>query len=273
MAAVLPLRTQARRCSQELADVPFQAFRLPTDGRKWQAMCMTRRAVLQRLAIAANQNGKSICLSAPRIAAGIGISRPTVFRVLQDLRALGFLADDGEWHPKYHTRMRSLDLSQVLETANLTTWNRLRFAPQPSHIHFEPSQIAPDPTVDLTEDPTENRKQGCTGVQPRSVSTSSGKSKSKPVRSSRCPIPTENWDALLRHIQGPDFAEVEWRRIRRDRAALRSLWALVPDVEAIRDALDAALAHGATCAETLFSIATELLDRVSCGTRSQRGTA
>jgi hypothetical protein len=73
---------------------------------------------------------------------------------------------------------------------------------------------------------------------------------------------------------------VEWRPVQRDRAALRSLWALMPGmndarrVEAICDALDRAVLNGATCAETLFSIATELLEQDYCGVRSQKaGTA
>jgi hypothetical protein len=168
----------AIRCAKDLASVPFQVFRLPSDGeRKWQAVCMRRRAVLQQLALAANQNGKSICLGADRIAADTGFGRATVFRILQDLRALGFLTDDGKTHPKYHTRVRAIDVPRVKAAKpsqikpakppsqiKAPCTKRAGRDEQPSQINFrpsqineEPSQMYPDPTEDLTEEHTAER--------------------------------------------------------------------------------------------------------------------
>lgn len=268
MTARQMVAKRAVKCAKDLADVPPSAFRLPKDGKKWKSVCRVRREVLQRMALAANGNGCSVKVAVwPTIGKAVGISRASAFAIVGDLKTLEFVKDN-ELDPTYKTRCRQIDVAKVLASCAL-----VQNSSAPVQNSGHPSRIAPDPTV-FTEDLTENRKQGCAGAQALPISTSSGKSKSKPVRSSRGPIPPDSWDALLRHIQGPDFAEVEWRPIRRDRAALRSLWALVPEVEAICDALDAAVSHGATCAETLFSIATQLLERDYCGMRSQKaGTA
>ncbi len=104
------------------------------------------------------------------------------------------------------------------------------------------------------------------------VSTA-GKSKANAARSSRAPIPPECWQSILRHIC-ENFQELECRAIKRDRAALRSLWALMPGiddddrVQAICDALDQA-ASGDDTAEGLFSIATQILERDYNGTRTR----
>jgi hypothetical protein len=259
---------KAMKCARDLADVPPEAFRLPDDGTKWKAVCINRSRVLHRMSLAVNGDGSSMRLSVPTLAKGLSLSRSTVFVILKDLKQLGFLLDTERFDPICKTRVRQIDVRKVLSISP-----PVQNSFSPVQNGSAPVQNSDGPNRETTENLTENRKQGCTGVQAL-IPNSSGKSKSKPTRSSREPIPEESWDAILRHIQGPDFAEVEWRPIRRDRAALRSLWALAPEVEAICDALDAAVSHGATCAETLFSIATQLLERDYFGTRSQKaGTA
>jgi hypothetical protein len=277
---------RSMKCTRDIRLFPPSDYRLPDDGRQWLHVCERRKTLFLLLSSYANGDGSHINVAIGTLAEAQGWSYRTVCRLLDDFRALGIL-NDGDLDPRYkNTRVRSIDMEALRRLHESAQIDPAGVPSSPSGVTSSISGVTSSQnyppkmahnrlqTEDLTENPTEDRKQGCTGVQALSVSTSSGKSKSKPVRSSRGPIPTESWDAILRHIQGPDFAEVEWRPIRRDRAALRSLWALAPEVEAICDALDVAVSHGATCAETLFSIATQLLERDYCGTRSQRaGTA
>jgi hypothetical protein len=252
----------AIRCAQDLADVPYQALRLPNDGRKWQALCWTRRAVLQRLAIAANQNGASISLSVERIANAIGISRATAFRRLDDLRALGFM-QDGELNPRYHcTRVRRIDVTRVLETAKTckasvadSQLTRLKLA-----VH--PSQTPPDPTEVHTEvtDRRENRgtSQNNTAQDDSHVSEQNTvESSAEPGGSEAIPaVEYRIFVALLR-----DAGLYGHRDPRRDDGALRKLWNMIGGSsderhqkmrEALLNGIDQAEARGDGIETALF---------------------
>jgi hypothetical protein len=169
----------------------------------------------------------------------------------------------------------------------------------PSRIEGAPSQFesAPSPFAHELEEveldgpnKNENRKHGVTDVTMRLTSSSkeressgspsravemssAGKSKADPARSSRLPIPPECWERILQHVREELPDGIEWRKVQRDRAALRSLWALTPNldeddsVQAICDALDRA-AEFDTTAEGLFSIATRILEQECGGTRT-----
>jgi hypothetical protein len=256
----------AIRCAQDLADVPFQALRLPDDGRKWQALCWMRRAVLQRLSLAANQNGASISLSVDRIANAVGISRATTFRRLDDLRALGFM-QDGELNPRYHwTRIRRIDVARVLETVKLSKLpvsdSQAPVSDSPAtrlRLADDPSQIAPDPTEvqteELTEEPYRNKnidshsaKNASCGEfafpfdeedvpEPpsymRELSEDQPQDQTLPDRD---PIPQEDFEEYRGML---DSAGVYgWREPEQDNGCLRKLWELCGgDREQMRDAL------------------------------------
>jgi hypothetical protein len=231
----------ALKCAQDCADLPIQSFRLDGDGRKWTVVCLKRRAVLQRLALAANTNGKSIALSVERIGESIGISRATTFRILDDLRTLGLLNDEGKWHPTYHTRVRALDVREVLNRTKLTKLEKQpsQIDRQPSQIHFEPSQIdwepsqiAPDPTEENTEEHTEvpYRKEHMDSsqkiaAQNACVFSDEEERKSSDDSSALEAIPEAVFDALRQFIEAAGFDG--FRDPRRDNGALRKLWNLV----------------------------------------------
>ena len=251
----------ALRCAQDCADLPIQAFRLPDDGAtKWQSVCLKRRAVLQRLSLAANQNGRSICLSVERVSQSIGLSRATVFRILGDLRTLGLLNDEGKWHPKYHTRMRTIDVAQVLNCTKRAK-QPSQITSEPSQINWEPSQINPDPTEVQTEVPyrSEESKQGCSTKSVEHDLSDDEKVKSSDASSSSVVIPNEYFIPLVAVI-------ADWigdRDPARDYGAVRSLWAAAagsPDEryrrvhECLEAGRDYAAASG-TGIETLFAIA------------------
>jgi hypothetical protein len=127
-----------------------------------------------------------------------------------------------------------------------------------------------DVTVLLT---SSSKKKESNGNPSGAVEISSaGKSKANPARSSRLPIPPECWKRILQQVR-EELSEIEWRNLKRDRAALRSLWALTPNmdeddrVQIICDALDQAASHDDT-AEGVFSIATGILERDCGGTRT-----
>jgi predicted transcriptional regulator len=155
----------------------------------------------------------------------------------------------------------------------------------PSRIEHELEEVELD-----VPNQTENRKHGVadatvisnslsskrkgTGTPSRAVEISTvGKSKANPDSSSRLPIPPHCWERILQHVR-EELSEIKWRSVKRDRAALRSLWAMTPNmdeddsVQAICDALDRASLHDET-AEGIFSIATGILERDYGGTRSR----
>lgn len=157
-------------------------------------------------------------------------------------------------------------------------------APSPSNSAYELEEVELDGFNE-----NENGKHGVTSVTVPLTSSSSErgsnsspsrvveipsarKSKANPVRSSRQSIPPECWERILQHVR-KELTDIEWRNVKRDRAALRSLWALIPDrddddrVYLICDALDQAALRDDT-AQGLFSMATGILERDCGGTRT-----
>jgi hypothetical protein len=273
----------AIRCARDLSSVPFQVFHLPSDGeRKWQAVCMRRRAVFQQLALAANQNGKSICLGAERIAADTGLGRATIFRILQDLRTLGFLTDEGKTHPAYHTRVRSLEVACALAAAKNAPSQINEGADsrkQPSQIKKQPSQINegqsqinvqpshqhPDPTEVHTEELTEEQKRSenmdCAFAQnaqarefalpfdeeeipdpPSWMREAFEDQPQEQTMPARVPIPREPFEEYRAMLE--DAGVYGWREFERDNGCLRKLWELCHyDREQMRDALEYGIAE------------------------------
>lgn len=70
-------------------------LRRPDDAKgKVQYLCQQRRAVLIELKGAANSDGTEVKLAVQTIANALGMHRATVFRRLDDLKALGLLVDE-----------------------------------------------------------------------------------------------------------------------------------------------------------------------------------
>jgi len=81
------------KCLMDVTDLPPSAFAHPRDGRQRKHLCDLRKGVTGVLARYANSDGSSTYPAAATIAKSVGRDRATVFRLLQDLRDLGFLTD------------------------------------------------------------------------------------------------------------------------------------------------------------------------------------
>jgi hypothetical protein len=57
---VKPTNRSITKCTIEVRSLPLEAFRLPTDGRKWKQAARTRKSVLGHLASYANPDGTFI---------------------------------------------------------------------------------------------------------------------------------------------------------------------------------------------------------------------
>lgn len=101
----------------DLADVPPEAYRLPTDGRQWFHLCVQRQRIVDFLATKANPDGSNITVGASRIAKKLGrkVHRTTVQRLLADLVELGIL-ENGNLTGNFGqmTRKRKLDIPAIL---------------------------------------------------------------------------------------------------------------------------------------------------------------
>lgn len=97
------------KCLIDSVDLPPSAFALPGDGRKRDHQCCQRKLLALSLARYANPDGTSCYPSIETLVKATGRSRRTIARLLDDLRALGVIVD-GDLHPYYKTRVRSLNL-------------------------------------------------------------------------------------------------------------------------------------------------------------------
>ncbi len=105
-------KKDSTKCVRDVRSVPPAAYRLASDGKKWRWMCEERRKLLMQMASYSNGDGTGIWPSVQRLADETGMNRRTAFRLLNDLRTLGFL-EDGELHGAYKTRIRSINVGKV----------------------------------------------------------------------------------------------------------------------------------------------------------------
>lgn len=97
---------------RDVSDLPPSRFALPDDGRKARCLQRERKEVAVQIAKHADADGTNSFPSVTKIAEATGDSRRTVFRLLEDLRDLGFLHDEGI-HSTRKTRIRTLDLGKM----------------------------------------------------------------------------------------------------------------------------------------------------------------
>lgn len=153
----------ATRCWLDLVDIPPQAFALPGDGRKSHSLQGERKSIALKLAKHAHSDGSNSYPSVKTIMAATGRSRATVFRLLKDLRTLGFLRD-GTIHEFHKTRIRSLDITKLRPVSDSpvdpsqvhrspvsdSQGHPSQIPDDPSQIGGHPSQIAPDSQRPIT---------------------------------------------------------------------------------------------------------------------------
>jgi hypothetical protein len=81
------------RCLRDVVDLPPSAFALDDDGRQARHLCDRRKALAVIMARYANADGGGAYPAAKTLAKAMGRGRATVFRLLGDLRTLGFMSD------------------------------------------------------------------------------------------------------------------------------------------------------------------------------------
>jgi hypothetical protein len=151
------------KCVREIRAVPRQAYRMANDGRQWKHLCNLRRILLNHLATYANPDGTSINVGVTRLCVELGFSRRTIFRLLDDLRELGFLSD-GKLTGFKGTRQRELNVAAITGAIDVppspvgvpsSDDSSATFAPTdvpPSHTRVPPSHI---PTAESAEGGTQ----------------------------------------------------------------------------------------------------------------------
>jgi hypothetical protein len=213
-----------------LHDVPPTAYRLPADGRKWRASCVSRQRVAIALARFADSNGRNIQAGQERLAASLGMSRRELGYLLSDLLKLKFLRNEGlVWTHGKQVRRRSLDIAAILIAASGVQDSQ-------SDVQYSQSGVQDSTGTQPCLEPSDStflRKQGIADAMFPSDSSRQIKKKNQE------PIPPDCWYLLLKYIEA-NLQDIDWRAIKRDRGALRALWAVVPDVDEIIAAFDQA---------------------------------
>lgn len=244
--ATEPAFNPKNRTTWHLGDVPPAAYRLPTDGRKWRATCVTRQRVTIALARFADSNGRNIQVGQERLASSLALCRRELGYVLADLLALKFLHNENlVWTHGKQVRRRSLDVGAILAAASDVHNSR-------SNVQYSPIDVQNRPCTQPCSESSDSTfflKQGRADARDSSNS----------LKSNQETIPPTAWDALCEYADA-NLKDVEWREARRDRGALRRLWALCPDVDEILAAIDVG-ASLRSDSGGVFSIATEILKR------------
>jgi hypothetical protein len=100
------------RCLRDVVDLPPGAFALPGDGRQAKHLRSLRKDLAVVIARYANPDGSGAYPAVETLTKATGQHRATVFRLLSDLRALGFLSDGKQVGPR-GSRMRVLNVVKM----------------------------------------------------------------------------------------------------------------------------------------------------------------
>jgi hypothetical protein len=104
------------RCLRDVVDLPPGAFALPGDGRQAKYLCHQRKDLVVVIARYANPDGSGAYPAVGTLTKATGQHRATVFRLLADLRALGFLSDGKQVGPR-GSRTRVLNVVKMRAAA------------------------------------------------------------------------------------------------------------------------------------------------------------
>src|SRR5258707_4335999 len=81
------------RCMRDVQDLSPSTFALPSDGRQARHLQRQRKALAMGLARHANADGTQSYPAISTLMTSMGCSRSTIFRLLDNLKTLGFLQD------------------------------------------------------------------------------------------------------------------------------------------------------------------------------------
>lgn len=150
-------KDKAIRCLLDVVDLPPQSFAMAEDGRQKSHLSRQRKALVVILAKYANPDGTRCFPSAKTMATAMGLSARTVFRLLDDLRTLGFM-NDGGYHAIHKTRIRALNVSKMTPVpSSPSTCDNLEPSPVPSSRGPVTSSQGPLTKQDVTLPPLLHR--------------------------------------------------------------------------------------------------------------------
>ncbi len=109
---------QPIKCVQDVLRIPPRVYAMPGDSQKASALRKKRKLLAVYLAGAANPDGSGITLAVDTMAEATGESRRTTLRLLDDLKALGFL-EDGKLTRWNGTRIRRLVVGAIITAVEL----------------------------------------------------------------------------------------------------------------------------------------------------------
>jgi hypothetical protein len=104
------------KCSRIVNAVPWQAYRLPDDGRKMRSRCAQRKILLGLLAGSANPDGSHITLAIETMVKSTGFGNRTVKYILDELTNDLHYLQSGKLTGFNGTRIRAINL-EALTTA------------------------------------------------------------------------------------------------------------------------------------------------------------
>ena len=159
-----PKTKDTTRCMRDVQDLAPSTFALPDDGRQTKHLQRQRKALAMGLARHANADGTQAYPAINTLMKSMGCSRSTIFRLLDDLKTLGFL-QDGDIHGLRKTRVRTLDVQRMTGQS-----------------------------VSSSDDPSHLRKDDLSHLHGSPVSSSRVpvSSSMAPVSSSRVPVPKQD---------------------------------------------------------------------------------
>jgi hypothetical protein len=154
--------TKALRCAQALQKVSWRVFVKPEDGRQGRHLGQQRAALVNKLALSANPDGTNIKLSVFTMASALGCVRQTIYDLLADLTAMGFLVEkELVWVHGKQVRLRALNLPKILSGAGLPLPKPPQPATSESQQPLSPVQSSQAPRPVFAGDPSILQSSPC----------------------------------------------------------------------------------------------------------------
>jgi len=109
------------KLSRQLAVLPVEKYRLPKDGRKWQAVARNRMMLADFLGTHGDGDGSRVFPSVATMAKKFGWSESKTYYLLADLKELRLLESTPHYSaPKHHrTRIRQMNIAAFLDHPGL----------------------------------------------------------------------------------------------------------------------------------------------------------
>ena len=195
------------KLSRDLAKIPVERYKLPSDGRKWQHVARERMALAEWLGVHGDGDGSNIFPAVKSMQDHFGWSHGKTCYLLRDLETLGVLLRDGR-HGESGPRKRRLIPSALAEQESKIGASTVQdTSNQQSKIDDQQSNVTLDTTVtrpaSQADRPSNRQKaEGDSGDAPTDPKTGSAVAASErfrkiPSREDQEPQPTPTLGELF----------------------------------------------------------------------------